>query len=365
MSLCVPNERNTSQNPFQIQIDSALPGQTTIGDLPVDAMQIIFSGLPPCLPSQCYKATCKPFAAYYHEPTIRKANDLLLKQSRLLSFYGICSRDHIQTYAEAVDLLEKTRKIILKANEFLPKELNVSPKELIANCDTLQTFFENAEEYFLVEAFKEYCPIPTDAPIEQRASTVRKWIKNRAKTLTSLELVDVHFPISPAKVFELKNLTFLSMDSCLLSWLTPQIKELKHLTHLILADNELSSLPDEISELKKLKFINLCCNKFESIPPVLKKLPSSVHICLADNPVTAQTPGMEEVHCQVHFDENEWHTFVSHNDPTDQVESSQDSSSEEECGDICSLSSSTLPQGEVINIAKAPSANEQRDKAVE
>jgi Leucine-rich repeat (LRR) protein len=306
-----------------VPLNPPLPGQTTIENLPTEMLLEIFRKLPPSTPPNDYRATCHIFDDCYQvtiPPVVREANALLLmnEQTRALERCAIPCSKSIRTYEQAVNLVENTKKIILLANQYLPEDLKFtcSADELIVNCDKLHTFLRQADDYNLGNAlyFNTSSPhyrgplIPylENGTHTERASTLRAWIKTEeAQRITSLFLVARDLFWLPIELCQLRNLERLFVTSNHISSVPADIGNLKKLRFLGLENNLLSSVPPEFGQLKKLTYVYLRYNHFVSLPNAFKTLPKSVTIYMANNGVAPQTPGMEEIHCEISFEEEE------------------------------------------------------------
>ncbi|KAL5010340.1 hypothetical protein ScPMuIL_012645 [Solemya velum] len=97
---------------------------------------------------------------------------------------------------------------------------------------------------------------------------------------TELDLLDKQIVslIDVPGLFELKNLTRLTLSHNKIASLPPNIADFENLEALNLFNNHLKDLPPSISGLKKLKLLNLGMNKLTSLPrgfgsfPVLEVL---------------------------------------------------------------------------------------------
>lgn len=90
----------------------------------------------------------------------------------------------------------------------------------------------------------------------------------------------------------LYNLEELTLFSCNLYELPPQIGQLPKLKKLILSKNHLKTLPPEIANLTQLEDISLAYNDFEETPAVLGELDSLRRLVLSNNNIGLFSPNL-------------------------------------------------------------------------
>lgn len=91
--------------------------------------------------------------------------------------------------------------------------------------------------------------------------------------------------VFPKEVYELTNLTSLSIFGEAIKELPIGISNLCKLQYLDLSGNKLKSLPSDIAELKFLESIRLDSNEFEEFPNILLDIPSLARIYINDNKI--------------------------------------------------------------------------------
>ncbi|KAL1924400.1 uncharacterized protein VTP21DRAFT_7435 [Calcarisporiella thermophila] len=114
--------------------------------------------------------------------------------------------------------------------------------------------------------------------------------------------------LSP-ELFQLRNLSVLSLRNNKLEQVPPQIGLLTNLVELSLGNNRLTYMPAEILRLKKLKILTLTPNPLLSPPPddTQRDTPS-----MADNEQQPQ-PMIEDINSQSQTDQQEEGTNLVHN----------------------------------------------------
>ncbi|VDO88543.1 unnamed protein product [Heligmosomoides polygyrus] len=116
---------------------------------------------------------------------------------------------------------------------------------------------------------------------EQRFELVLKSLDSneRSPTLSDEQLQKTVFEKN-------RQLNFISIAGCGLSYLSPSIAVCSHLTKLVIIRNELVSVPEELGTLSKLVFIDLSSNKIEKLPASLSKLVKLETLVLSGNQLT-------------------------------------------------------------------------------
>ncbi|XP_022109788.1 leucine-rich repeat and death domain-containing protein 1-like [Acanthaster planci] len=90
-----------------------------------------------------------------------------------------------------------------------------------------------------------------------------------------------------------KSSETLSLSSCNLCRLPPEILEMRDLTRLYLTYNDLDELPVDFNQLKNLKILNLGFNSFRHIPPVIFELKNLAVLTMKNNQVTQDQIGKD------------------------------------------------------------------------
>lgn len=108
-------------------------------------------------------------------------------------------------------------------------------------------------------------------------------------------------PTRPALIYELTQLTKLSLLNIISVPLSAKIGNLTKLTELGLFANELSELPDSIGKLINLEVLNLCCNQLKEVPPQIRKLKKLRILSLSYNPITELPNWLSEFKHLEHF----------------------------------------------------------------
>lgn len=120
-------------------------------------------------------------------------------------------------------------------------------------------------------------------------------IKEAAETeATVLNLSFQDLTELPPELFELKNLTSLSLINNQLTSLSPEIGQLVKLQQLYLSSNQLTSLPPEIGQIIKLQQLYLNGNQLFSLPTEIVQLPNLNQLVLWGNPLTSPPAELAE-----------------------------------------------------------------------
>ena len=90
----------------------------------------------------------------------------------------------------------------------------------------------------------------------------------------------------PNIIFDLNQLTILSIRYCDLNSIPPAIGNLVKLEYLQLRGNNLKELPDSIQNLKELHDLDLSCNKFSVMPECIFSLTKIKTLALQQNKLT-------------------------------------------------------------------------------
>jgi Leucine-rich repeat (LRR) protein len=109
---------------------------------------------------------------------------------------------------------------------------------------------------------------------------------NMASSLGKLDLSDCDLDVVPLEVFELTNLTELSLAGNNLLHIPDGIGNLKNLSKLQLSGNRLSSLPESICQLEFLEGLWLHGNLLEHLPQDIGSLMQLKQLAVAGNRLT-------------------------------------------------------------------------------
>lgn len=96
---------------------------------------------------------------------------------------------------------------------------------------------------------------------------------NRCTLLERLHLQGIGLAVLPAKIADLRHLTWLCLRENQLQLLPVELFSLTTLTDLDVASNKLSVLPDAVGQLARLKHLSLRQNSLTEVPAVLGSLP--------------------------------------------------------------------------------------------
>ncbi len=136
-------------------------------------------------------------------------------------------------------------------------------------------------------------------PTEEPGRRVPPWVLesiNEAKRSRSRELsLAITYPGDPrerlkhlpAELFELSELTSLSVQGHRIKTIPESITRLVNLRTLNLSENEFGDLPGFVQDLQQLMEINLNSNEFSEFPDVLTGLQNLTYLYLSKNQLTA------------------------------------------------------------------------------
>ncbi|KAK6060875.1 leucine Rich repeat-containing domain protein, partial [Cooperia oncophora] len=116
---------------------------------------------------------------------------------------------------------------------------------------------------------------------EQRFELVLKSLDSQERTpnLSDDELQKMVFEKN-------RQLNFISIAGCGMSYLSPSIVSCSQLTKLVIIRNELVSVPEDLGTLSKLVFIDLSTNKLERLPASFSKLTKLETLVASGNQIT-------------------------------------------------------------------------------
>ena len=119
--------------------------------------------------------------------------------------------------------------------------------------------------------------------------------KSNEECLTDLDLRSFQLTNLPPEIFELTNLTFLTLAENQLSVLPESISKLTNLTKLYLWGNQFSVLPESISKLTNLTQLILSRNQFSVLPESISKLTNLTQLSLDRNQLSVLPESISEL----------------------------------------------------------------------